>query len=221
MVRTNFDHELQEVYINMLKMASLIEKSMDEVIIVLMNDDKELAKKIIKRDDEVDEFDKYLTEKCIHIILTQQPVALDLRKVIASLKMVTDLERIADHCVDISEYLVGINRPINKSIMEQIKKMANFVKDMVHDIIDCFVDINLQKAEEIAKKDDKVDLLFENIIKEIEKELEYDKDYVHEITSYIFIVKYLERMADHVTNVSEWIKYQKTGEIEIHHHSDM
>jgi phosphate transport system protein len=217
MTRTVFENELQEIYINMLKMASLIEKSIDEMIKALMNNDKDIAKEIIKRDDEVDELDKYLTEKCIFIILTQQPVAVDLRKIIASFKMVTDLERIADHCEDISMYILKIDKPIDESVLNNIKAMALLVKDMVHNIIDCFVDIDFQKAEEIAKNDDKVDMLFENIIESIEKTIEKEKENIHELISYIFIVKYLERMADHVTNVSEWIRYQKTGEIDLHH----
>lgn len=219
MGRINFDHELKEVYINMLKMASIIEQSMDDLIRVLNKRDERLANIIIQRDDEVDKFDEWLTEKCINIILKQQPVASDLRKVIASLKMVTDLERIADHCVDISEYVLEVKEPISNTVMEKITSMAEFVKNMVHEIINCFVDGDAQRAEEVAHKDDKVDILFDEIIKEMEFLIINcsEEERSRSLMSYILIVKYLERMADHVTNVSEWIVYQNTGEIDIHH----
>jgi phosphate transport system protein len=213
MTRQVFVQELEELNQNVIKMGSILEMSLNETILALENIDIDLAKKIITRDDEIDLLEQHIERECISMIAKQQPLASDLRKVTSIMKIITDIERIADHCSDISDYIIHLHKmPVVKA-PAHMKAMVTEMKKMVIDTIDCFVNSDLEKASSVIIADDSVDDLFDKISEELIHMMEEDKAVIPQCVAYLMIVKYLERMADHATNIAEWIKFIVTGNL--------
>jgi phosphate transport system protein len=210
-VRHEFEKNLNELHRNLIKMGAIIEKSIDDMIKALLEQDVELAKAVIERDDVIDEMERVIEHECILLIARQQPIASDLRDIASILKIITDLERIADHCEDISTYTIKLSQePYFKPLVD-IPKMAYKVKDMVKAVIDSCIRKDIAAAEKVNKMDDEIDLLFHSIVKELQEFMKKDPSVINQCTDFMFIVKYLERMGDHATNISEWISYNVTG----------
>lgn len=213
MTRHVFLQELEDLNQNVIKMGSILELSLNETILALENINVDLAKKIIIRDDEIDLLEQHIERECINIIAKQQPLATDLRKVTSIMKIITDIERIADHCADISDYIINLNQmPVVKAPVH-MKEMITEMKKMVIDTIDSFVTSDLEKASSVIIADDKVDELFAMISEELIGMMEADKTVIPQCVAYLMIIKYLERMADHATNIAEWIKFIITGNL--------
>jgi len=210
-IRYEFERELNELHRNLVKMGATIEKQIDDMIQAMLNQDVELAREVIERDDIIDEMERVIEQECIMLIARQQPIASDLRDIASILKIITDLERIADHCEDISKYTIKLSKETYFKPLEDIPKMANKVKDMIKAVIDSCISKNLARAEEVKAMDDEIDDLFDTIIVELQEYMMKDSTVVKQCTDFMFIVKYLERMGDHATNISEWIAYNITG----------
>ena len=212
-MRQKFIEQLDELNNNVIKMGSILELSTNEMIQALRNLDVEKAKVIINRDDEIDLLEQQIERECINIIAKQQPLAIDLRKITSIMKIITDIERIADHCVDISEYIIKLNGQAKITAPAQLLNMIEAMKVMVVDTIDSFVTADLEKANKVIVADDVVDEYFETITNELIKIMEEDKNKVPQCVCYLMIIKYLERMADHATNIAEWIAFIITGNL--------
>ncbi len=210
-VRYEFEKELNELHRNMVKMGAVIEQQIDDMIKALLNQDVELAKEVIKRDDIIDELDRTIEQECILLIARQQPIASDLRDIASILKIITDLERIADHCEDISTYALKLSEEKYLKPLADIPVMADRVKNMVTLVIDSCIRKDLALAEEVTALDDEIDDLFDKIVSELQDYMIDNPSYVKQCTDYIFIVKYLERMGDHAGNIAGWITYNVTG----------
>lgn len=215
MLRVEFRNELLELHKELLKMGTVIEGTIDMLIEAFKAGDKERLNSVIARDDIIDEYEFSLEKKCLNLILRQQPVAEDLRTVASVLKIITDMERIADHCTDIAEYtkdIIDENNGIFRFDTTDIFNMMVSVKDMISGTIDCYVNRDARRALEIALTDDAVDEYFEIIAQSIAARMSEDSNCIRQGVSLLYIVKYLERMADHATNICEWIAYRVTGE---------
>lgn len=213
MARQLFMQELEDLNQNVIKMGSILELSLNEMIYALEQIDVRLAKKIIVRDDEIDLLEQHIERECINLIAKQQPLASDLRKITSIMKLITDVERIADHCADISEYIIEIHTMPVVKMSSHVGQMVEEMKKMVIDVIDSFVTSDLEKASSVILADDKVDAFFEQITKEMIQMMQQNKEHVPQGVAYLMIIKYLERMADHATNIAEWIKFILTGEL--------
>jgi phosphate transport system protein len=209
--RVKFEKELKGIHNSLLKMGKIIEESIDETIEALVNQDEELAKKIIEKDDIIDKMELDLESECIKIIALQQPIATDLRTIASGLKIITDLERIADHCSDISEYTIKLCKESYKKPLVDIPRMAKQVKKMVVETVESYIDLDVEKAKKMRREDDIVDAYFHDLVEEINDLMREDKEYVYQGTCLLFIIKYLERMADHATNICGWVIYNVTG----------
>ena len=137
--RLSFQNEIENLNVEIIKMGSLIEEAIENVIVAFKNKDEELAKEIIRKDREIDDMEKIIEGHCLSLILRQQPVAKDLRIVSTALKMVTDMERIGDHASDIAEIVIRLKGNHIYEIVEHIPEMANFAKKMVKGSIEAFV----------------------------------------------------------------------------------
>ncbi|GAA0178189.1 phosphate signaling complex protein PhoU [Clostridium sediminicola] len=210
-IRIGFERELENIHNSLLDMGKIIEESIDETIEALVNQDIKLANKVIVKDDIIDNMELDLEAQCIKIIALQQPIASDLRMITSILKMITDLERIADHCADISEYTIKLTGEKYKKPLIDIPRMAKQVKKMVSETIKCYIELDVKKAKEVKLEDDIVDTYFEDLVEEINGLMKSDKEFVYQGTCLLFIIKYLERMADHATNICGWIIYNATG----------
>jgi phosphate transport system protein len=212
-IRYEFEKELTKMHNRLLKMGTVIEQSIDDTIKAMKNQDVALAREVIQRDDEIDQMEIAMETECIMLVTRQQPIASDLRLITSVLKIVTDLERIADHCADISEYVIRLSNESYKKPLEHIPLMAKQVKKMVKDTIDSYVEKDIEKARKVIEDDDIVDKYFDDIVKEVQDLMKSDGDFIVQGTYFIFITKYLERMADHATNICEWIEYTITGKL--------
>ncbi|ROR26317.1 PhoU-like phosphate uptake regulator [Mobilisporobacter senegalensis] len=213
MTRQVFIQELEQLHNNVIKMGSIVEQSMNDTILALENIDVELAKKIIIRDDEIDLLEQNIERDCINIIAKQQPIASDLRKITSIMKIITDIERMADHCADISEYIIDLNKKPKAKAPENLDKMVTAMKKMVIDTIDSFVTADLKKANNVIASDDEVDEYFNVIRDDLISMMQVNKDVIPQCVDYLMIIKYLERMADHATNIAEWITFIVTGDL--------
>lgn len=212
--RHYFDKELEELHLELIKMGSLVEESIDNTIQALKKQDIELAMKIFKGDDVIDDLEKKIEKLCLNLIARQQPLAKDLRSISTALKIITDMERIADHSADIAEITIRIaNTKYIKPLID-IPKMAELAKQMVNKSLDAFVRQDIKLAQEVCDSDDVVDDLFSKIILELINLMKNDIQTVEQAIDFMFITKYLERMADHATNIGEWVVFNVTGEHE-------
>lgn len=214
-MRNEFQNELKELHIDLLKMGSVIEKSIDMLIEALQNNEETVFQEIIKRDDIIDQYEMEIEKKCISMILRQQPVAADLRTIATILKIITDLERIADQSSDIAEHMIKMIKKgcvMSNFEMKDIVNMAQFVKKMLTGTIECYVKQDDKEAIKIASDDDIADQYFHDIEQKIQQAMKDNNDFIFQGICYIHIIKYLERMADHCTNICEWVAYRVTGE---------
>ncbi|ADD02720.1 phosphate uptake regulator, PhoU [Thermoanaerobacter mathranii subsp. mathranii str. A3] len=212
MNRTHFEKELEELHYDVLKMGSLVEEAIASAIASLVNHDKELAQKIIDDDDRIDKIEVEIDNKCAKIIVTQQPIARDLRIVLTGLKIVTDLERMADHAVDIAKTTLRIAHQKYIKPLIDIPRMAEIVREMVKISLDSYVRQDLELAKAIGEKDDIVDALYKQIFRELLTYMMEDPRNIDQATQFLFVARYLERIADHATNICEWVIYLDTGE---------
>ena len=212
-IRQRYMEELEEMNRNVIQMSTLLEESIGKVIHALKNKDAQEAKKIIENDDAMDEMERKIEAECITIIAREQPVAKDLRRVMSIMRMISDIERIGDHCADISEYIILLSKedgiPMPKSVEQMLLKM----KEMVVAVIDSFVNEDLEKAQWVKKEDDVVDDYFEQILQELCTDMKENPDAIKQYAYFIMIIKYIERMADHATNMSEWNTFIITGDL--------
>jgi len=199
-----------------LRMGGQVEKSIEQSIKSLAAQDAELAARIIDGDDVADAMKLEVEDRCAKIIATQQPLARDLRKVLAANQIATDLERMADHAVDIAKVTLKLKdeRYIKKLI--DIPRMSGMALDMVRKSLDSYVREDAELAAEACRADDMVDDLRDTLMRELfTYSFEMPREMV-QIINFMFVVWFLERIADHATNIGEWVIYHVTGE-----HKDM
>ncbi|MBM7868856.1 phosphate transport system protein [Clostridium pascui] len=212
MTRGGFDLRLTELHNDLLRMGSIVEKQIHLCIEALVNHDVDLAKNIIEDDDLVDDLQKEIEDKCIKLIATEQPLAKDLRMIFTTTKIVTDLERMADHAVDIAKIAIRLKDEKFIKPLVDIPKMSNLVNEMIKESLDCYVDGNVEGSYIVCKKDDQIDDIYRGVFKEMLPIMAADNSTINQATQFLFICKYLERIADHVTNICEWTIYLVTGE---------
>jgi len=212
MTRNHFDNELQELIKDMIKMSSIVEEALSDSINALKKHDIELADKVIALDDLVDSMELEIEDKCLKLIALQQPIAKDLRIIATALKIITDLERIADHAVDIAKITKRLSGEKYIKELIDLPRMAYIVTGMVKDSIDAYVRQDVEKAREVSKRDDEVDGLHSQIFRELLLLMMEDPRKINQSTYFLFTSQSIERIADHVTNVCEWIIYAVTGE---------
>lgn len=210
-IRTNFDKELTLLYNDLVMMASLIEESIQKSIVVIRTHDEVLADEIIVNDKEINAMEKSIENRCLTLLLRQQPVASDLRLISAALKMITDMERIGDHAKDISEIVKLSNIKEISSYSEDLADMAEKAIGMVKDSITAFIRKDERIARETIQKDDAVDELFIIVKSDLTETIKKGAN-ADDVLDAMMICKYLERIADHAVNICEWVIYLITGE---------
>lgn len=211
-MRNRFDRQLSTLNDELIEMGSMIEKSIETAIKALVNQDVDLARNAIEADEEIDRQERIIEDLCLKLLLQQQPVAKDLRLISSALKMITDMERIGDHASDISEITISLaDQPYIKKL-EHIQQMAKETMIMLVGSIEAFVDKDLEKANEVIKRDDVVDDLFDKVKKELIQMIHENADKGEQAADLLMVAKYMERIGDHATNISEWVIFSITGE---------
>lgn len=210
-MRNRFDMQLERLSALLIGMGSLCEKAITNATEALKNGDLELARLVIKEDEEIDQMEKEIETLCLKLLLQQQPVARDLRQISAALKMITDMERIGDQTSDIAEIIISAGMSEVKNL-EYISKMAEATCQMVHDSILAYVNKDLAMARKVMTADDEVDHLFDLMKNMLVDIIAKDKGNQGEkAIDIMMITKYLERIGDHATNIAEWVEFSITG----------
>ncbi|MCR1165048.1 phosphate signaling complex protein PhoU [Clostridium botulinum] len=211
-MRKVFDEELLKLHNSILRMGSIVEKQINTCIKALVEKDEKLADEVIKNDDVVDDLEKEIEDECIVLIAKEQPLATDLRKIFTTLKIVTDLERMADHAVDIAKIAKKIKDEKYVKPLIKIPRMADLVQNMIKESLDSYVNENKEGAYKTCTLDDEIDHIYKTTFKESIDTMIESKESINQLTQFLFVCKYLERIADHATNICEWTIYLITGE---------
>jgi phosphate transport system protein len=210
--RQLFEKELTDLHESIIRMGVAVENSIGDAIEALIGIDRELAENIIKNDDIIDDMELEIEKTCIEIIARQQPVAGDLRDVTSALKLITDLERIADHASDISEKIILLSSKKRVMIHHDLITMAMIAKDMIRGSLDSYVTHNTDMALKIIHRDQQVDELFYKLKAELIHLMSVDSAHIEQYVELLLICKYFERIADHAQNVAEWVVFYVRGD---------
>lgn len=213
MTREHFDNQILEVKNKVLRMGLLVEDIISLSVTALKNQDIEMANRVCSEDDKIDDIELEIEQQCMMMLVLQQPLAKDLRTIATALKIITDLERMGDNAVNIAKITLEIGKePLIKPLID-IPKMAHISQNMVKLSLKAFVNEDIELAEEVALMDEEVDDLYKAIIDEILNIITDNKNSAKQGTKLLFIGRYLERIADHTTNICERIIYMVTGEL--------
>ena len=213
-LRREYDAALLELDTLLARMGHAAGAAIDNALTALRAHDIELARSVIARDSEIDAAEHEIEHRCLTLFLRQQPVAGDLRKVSTALKMVTDIERIADQASDIAEIVLHLDadRAIAVGhVMEDLQSMGAVSLAMVKQAVGAYVQVDLSAAAQVIARDDEVDACFARLAAEIAQAIAADPTGAETALDLFMIAKYLERLADHAVNVAEWVEFLRTG----------
>ncbi|MBR3118736.1 phosphate signaling complex protein PhoU [Oceanobacillus profundus] len=209
--REQFQSELNALNEDIIKLANAAGQALDDAVDALYSQDIELARQVIANDKKIDRKELEMNDKTILLIAKQQPVATDLRRVITALKILTDIERMADNAKNIATATIHLGE--NASIIpNDIRKMYNMTKDMMYTAIQAYKYEDITVARKLAVMDDEVDHLYKTIVSELLGETAVNPDRIQYVMQVAFCARYLERFADHITNIGENILYLVKGE---------
>ena len=212
--RHNYDYELQGVRNDILQMGQLVITAIERSIQALVDLDMELACQVIQGDDAIDELELLLEERCVVLIARQQPLAKDLRILSTGLKISTDLERIGDHAFDIAKIAKRLGEGGNGHVkpLLDIPRMAGLATQMLRNALTAYVNMDVELADKVCQADDEVDALYNQLFRELLTYMLANPAVINDATQLIFVARYLERVADHTTNIAEWVIYLQTGQ---------
>ena len=213
MVRNKFAEQMALLLSSVRVMGVNLEEALDKVIDNLENKDVALAQAIIGGDDDFDNSEVDIERQCLELVLTQTPVATDWREIASCLKLVGDMERIADHCSDISQYTLRLAEkepvPMPKNFMAMLKVM----RQMVYDSITAISENDVELAQKVMTTDDEVDTYFRQMRQDLTSLMQQYPQLVPQYVDYLMIAKYVERIADHATNIAQWVLFVVNNEL--------
>lgn len=190
-----------------------LEEALDKVIDNLENKDVALAQAIIGGDDDFDNSEVDIERQCLELVLTQTPVATDWREIASCLKLVGDMERIADHCSDISQYTLRLAEKDPVPMPENFMAMLKVMRQMVYDSITAISENDVELAQKVMTTDDEVDTYFREMRQDLTALMQQYPQLVPQYVDYLMIAKYVERIADHATNIAQWVLFVVNNEL--------
>jgi phosphate transport system protein len=214
MPRTAFERHLSEIQEEMLVMADMVESAIKRSIQALKSRDVELARQVIADDIKINQKRYDAEERCLELIATQQPLASDLRTIVAVLHMIVDLERMGDHAEGIAKIVVILaDEPPLKPYVD-LPRMADIASEMLRESLEAFKHRDADRARSIMDRDDEVDALYDQVYRELLTYTLSDPRTIERATHLIWVAHNLERIADRVTNICERVVFLVTGKIE-------
>lgn len=211
-LRKAFGAQLQELDNILLTMGKTAEEMLTKALLALNTGDTRLADEVIAMDDTVDRYNLQIETDGVQLIATQQPAARDLRVILAAILIAGEVERVADYATDVAEVAQRLAGQKFFKPLVDIPKMAELVKTMLHDSLEAFVSRDLELIKQMIKEDDKVDALYKYLFNELADFAKQDSALVDQCVQLLTVTRYLERIADHITNIGERVYYVETGE---------
>ncbi|WP_377888488.1 phosphate signaling complex protein PhoU [Alkalihalobacillus sp. R86527] len=210
-VRGNFQEQLDGIKAQLLELGSLAQLAVDDAIHALENQDVEKALEIIDNDYKINRLEEEINERAIWLIAKEQPLASDLRRLISALKISTDVERVGDLAVNIAKSIIRIgDKPFVKPI-EEIPALAQKANTMLREVLSSFYEEDVNQAKDVADADDEIDDMYGRLVKELLELMTKYPDSISQIQQLAFICRYIERIGDHCTNISESVIYVVKG----------
>lgn len=209
--RESFDNSLLELQEKMKEMGLLAGTILEKSFHALKNQDIELALRVIEDDDEIDDLEEEINQLAIWLIIKEQPVARDLRKIIGAIKILTEVERIADFGVNMAKATIQIGNVISYIAFTELETMKNKCIDMLEKSLESFFEENIQLAKEVGNMDDEMDELSDATYKQLTGYLREHPEDTNQLVQLILVNRHLERTADHITNIAESAAYLIKG----------
>lgn len=212
MIRQYFGDQLVELEQELLRMGALVEDQLRAAVRSLTEKNSALAKEVIDEDDRVDQMEMDIERRCLTLLALQQPLAGDLRIISTALKIITDLERMADHATDIAKVTLRLQNQAFVKPLVDIPEMARLASSMVRLALNAYVHRSIDEAATMIRLDDDVDHLYAAIFRDLIDLMRDHPEAVGQGTHLLFVANYIERVADHATNIGEWVIFMVTGE---------
>ncbi len=209
--RKEFDHGLEELNELIVDMGRRVETAIANSMEALEKVDADEARRIVKEDKELNRIEEKISELGATLIATQQPVAKDLRRILVAFKIASDLERMGDLAVDVAKVVIRLEGQTLIKPLIDLPRMSQIVQMMTYESIQSFVQENVNMAYKMAKDDDLVDALYAQIIRELFSLMMENPTTISQANLLSFVGRYIERFADHATNIGESVVYLVTG----------
>jgi len=214
--RQRFDQELASLQNDITAMAGAADSMVERAMTALLTGDLALVKEVVRSDDEIDQIDLDIEHRCLNLIVSQQPVAFDLRFIGTAMKIITDIERIGDYAVDIAK--IGRRMIRAQEVYQPIvdlPHLADMTRTMLHEGLEAFRTQNVALARKVIADDDAVDDLYHHYRDELTHTLVADPDRSLLVLNVLFAAKYLERISDHVVNIAARVEFIQTGQLQV------
>jgi phosphate transport system protein len=218
-METHFQQELAKLKEQLLKMGGLAERAISNAIDALVKRDTPLAEKTIGEDEKINKMELVIDEWCLKLLALHQPLAADLRFITSAMRINVELERIGDLAVNIAERVLSLNQEPQLKPYIDIPRMAEITKNMVKDVLDAFVNGDADLARGVCQRDDQVDALNDQVFRELITYMLADPKTITRAVHLIIVSRYLERIADHATNIAEGVIFMVKALV-IKHHAD-
>ncbi len=215
-IERHFERELERLGSEILRLGGLVEQAIDRSVRALVERDSSVARRVIEDDGAIDQLENEIDQLCTDLLALRQPIARDLRYITTALKITPDLERIADHAVNIAERALELNAEPPLKPLIDIPRLAGMARDMVHGSLEAFVRRDADAARAIIPRDDALDSLMEQIFRELLSFMIEDNHTITRAMRLIFVSKYFERIGDQATNVCEMVVYMVEGRVVKH-----
>jgi phosphate transport system protein len=214
----HLQRDLDTLQRDLLTLAGLVEEAIHKAITALQTRNVGLAREVIAGDSEIDREENHIDEECLKILALHQPVAGDLRRIAAGLMINTDLERMADLAEEIAERAIHLASPPLLPVPDKLQRMTDLTTMMVRQSLDSFVNLSISQAQAVMRMDDEVDRYNVELIAEVVQAMQRGPELINPGLSLFSVVRHLERIADHATNIAEDVIYLVEGEIVRHRH---
>ena len=210
MTRKYYDEQLVALHAELINMGQMISGAIGKAVAALLSRDTASAREVIAYDEEVDRQERVVETMCYKLLLSQQPVAGDLRRVSSALKIITDMERIGDHAADISELTLMLDA-LPRMSNAHLREMAAQTTEMLLHSLEAYVEQDMDKAHAVIAQDDAVDALFVAVKRDLVEAIRVDPQAGEAAADLLMAAKYFERIGDHATNIAEWAIFAHTG----------
>lgn len=214
MTRVQYSHEIQGLRDDVVAMASMVDKAIARAIEALRRQDVQLAREVVAADRSINRHRWQVEERALLLIATQAPMAGDLRVISSAIHISTELERMGDHAAGTARIVIQTaDEPLLKPLVD-IPRMADIARQMLKDAITTFIDADENTARQLVERDDEVDQLHDQIYRELLTYMMADPSTINRATHLLWASHNIERIADRVTNICEWVVFAVTGELE-------
>lgn len=209
--RAHFDQNLKQLKEMQLDMAGKAQDAIKKAMLSLLNQDLDLAKTVVNGDNAIDDLEHEIHDKALLLIARESPVATDLRKINVALKVSSEVERMGDMAVNIAKSAIHIGKEKHIKELVDIPQMMEIALDMVSEAISAFYSEDISVAEKCAEKDDQVDKMFGSLIQELLGYIPKNPNATNQIIQLAFVCRFIERIADHSTNIAENVVFLVSG----------